>query len=86
MRAKATTTWSTAVKASSMGHSEAVHASRYLVEEQAAHKLAHLLRRRDLDEDLLADRSAPVAKAVDVREVERLPEGVTPELIEPCSW
>lgn len=82
LRAKATTTWSTAVKASSMGHSEAVHASRYLVEEQAAHKLAHLLRRRDLDEGVQAERSAPVAKAVDVREVERLPEGVTPELIE----
>jgi hypothetical protein len=80
LRAKATTTWSTAVKASSMGHSEAVHASRYLVEEQAAHKLAHLLRRRDLDEGVVADR--PVAAAAPVREVQRLPEGVTPDLIE----
>ncbi|MFI0402967.1 MAG: hypothetical protein ACH34U_08650, partial [Cyanobium sp.] len=50
LRAKATTTWSTAVKAASMGHSEAVHASRYLVEEQAEHKLAHLLQRKALDE------------------------------------
>lgn len=33
-----------------MGHSEAVHASRYLVEERAEHKLAYLLRQRDLDE------------------------------------
>ena len=26
-----------------MGHSEAVHASRYLIEERAENKLAHLL-------------------------------------------
>jgi hypothetical protein len=79
LRAKATTTWSTAVKAASMGHSEAVHANRYLVEEQAEHKLAHLLQRRALDEGKPASgvEVAPV-----IREVTRLPEGVTPELIE----
>ncbi len=79
LRAKATTTWSTAVQAASMGHSEAVHASRYLVEEQAGHKLAHLLQRRALDEGRPASgvEVTPV-----IREVTRLPEGVTPELIE----
>lgn len=50
LRAKATTTWSAALKAASMGHSEAVHARRYLVEEQSAHKLANMLRLRALDE------------------------------------
>lgn len=79
LRAKATTTWSTAVKAASMGHSEAVHASRYLVEEQAEHKLAHLLQRRALDEGRPHAEASP---APVVREVTRLPDGVTPELIE----
>ena len=46
LRAKATTSWSTAVKAASMGHSEAVHASRNLGEERAEHKLSHLPRAR----------------------------------------
>jgi hypothetical protein len=79
LRAKATTTWSTAVKAASMGHSEAVHANRYLAEEQAEHKLASLLQRRALDEG----RTAPEAVApAQIREVPRLPEGITPELIE----
>jgi hypothetical protein len=79
LRAKSTTTWSTAVKAASMGHSEAVHANRYLAEEQAEHKLANLLQRRALDEGrtLAAVPSPPV-----LREVTRLPEGITPELIE----
>ena len=79
LRAKATTTWSTAVKSASMGHSEAVHANRYLAEEQAEHKLANLLSRRALDEgrSMGGAMSAPV-----IREVTRLPEGVTPELIE----
>ena len=34
LRARETTTWSTALKAMAMGHSEAVHARRYLLEEQ----------------------------------------------------
>lgn len=50
LRAKATTTWSTALKAASMGHSEAVHARRYLAEEQAEHKRANMLRLQALDE------------------------------------
>jgi hypothetical protein len=62
-----------------MGHSEAVHASRYLVEEQAEHKLAHLSQRRALDEGRPASRFEVVPV---IREVTRLPEGVTPELIE----
>ncbi len=79
LRAKATTTWSTAVKAASMGHSEAVHANRYLVEEQAEHKLAHLLQRKALDEGRSA---SPMETVPVIREVTRLPDGVTPELIE----
>ncbi len=79
LRAKATTTWSTAVKAASMGHSEAVHASRYLAEEQAEHKLAHLLQRRALDE---GRPPVDASQKLVIREVARLPEGVTPELIE----
>lgn len=82
LRAKATTTWSTAVKAASMGHSEAVHASRYLVEERAEHKLAHLLRQRDLDEGRNPERrdaGAPATAAA--RVTPALPAGVTPELI-----
>lgn len=82
LRAKATTTWSTAVKATSMGHSEAVHASRYLVEERAEHKLAHLLRQRDLDEGRnpeARDAGAPVTSAAGVTPA--LPAGVTRELI-----
>jgi hypothetical protein len=79
LRAKATTTWSTAVKAASMGHSEAVHASRYLAEEQAEHKLANLLQRRARDEGRTL--TTQVVEPV-IREVTRLPEGVTPELIE----
>jgi hypothetical protein len=84
LRAKATTTWSTAVKASSMGHSEAVHASRYLVEERAEHKLSHLLRRRDLDEGRAADESAAAmpSRAPRVSQPPSLPPGVTPELID----
>ena len=51
-----------------MGHSEAVHASRYLVEEQAEHKLAHLLQRRALDEGRRPQEASPVPV---VREVTR---------------
>lgn len=82
LRAKATTTWSTAVKAASMGHSEAVHASRYLVEERAEHKLAHLLRQRDLDEGRNPESKEAGASATAAAEVApALPAGVTPELI-----
>jgi integrase len=89
LRAKATTTWSTAVKAASMGHSEAVHASRYLAEERAEHKLSHLLRRRALDE---GQAMAPATGQTVPTPVSglppqahapaALPPGVTPDLIE----
>ena len=83
LRAKATTTWSTAVKAASMGHSEAVHASRYLIEERAEHKLAHLLRQRDLDEGRNPEQRTVGAPAIPAAEAKpALPVGVTPELIE----
>lgn len=89
LRAKATTTWSTAVKAASMGHSEAVHGSRYLVEEQAEHKLSHLLRRRALDEGVAEKGHRPAPQPLRAP-VDRpaapaptsLPPGVTPELID----
>ncbi len=82
LRAKATTTWSTAVKAASMGHSEAVHASRYLAEERAEHKLAHLLRQRDLDEgrsDGSPGGGSPATQPAGAAAA--LPAGLTPELI-----
>jgi hypothetical protein len=83
LRAKATTTWSTAVKAASMGHSEAVHASRYLIEERAEHKLAHLQRQRDLDEGRNPEQRTAGAPAIPAAEAKpALPAGVTPELIE----
>jgi hypothetical protein len=83
LRAKATTTWSTAVKAASMGHSEVVHASRYLIEERAEHKLAHLLRQRDLDEGRnLEQKATPTAANPAATAAPALPAGLTPELIE----
>ncbi len=91
LRAKATTTWSTTVKAASMGHSEAVHASRYLVEERAEHKLSHLLRQRALDEgqggvkeaggSVLSAAQLPQARSTKGAPA-ALPAGVTPELID----
>ena len=44
LRARETTTWSTSLKAQAMGHSEAVHARRYLVEERAEHRRQGLLQ------------------------------------------
>jgi hypothetical protein len=66
-----------------MGHSEAVHASRYLIEERAEHKLAHLLRQRDLDEGRNPEQRTVGAPAIPAAEaIPALPAGVTPELIE----
>lgn len=80
LRAKATTTWSAALKAASMGHSEAVHARRYLAEEQASHKLGNMLRLRALDEGGAspAPPGRPAKPALDAD----VPEGVDPELLE----
>ena len=93
LRAKETTTWSTTLKAMAMGHSEAVHIRRYLVEEQAPHRLEGMNRlllaldeggvhiptpRRRGTQRLTS--AAPVAPAP--RPAAVLPDGVTPELIE----
>jgi hypothetical protein len=90
LRAKETTTWSTALKAMSMGHSEAVHTRRYLVEEQAMHRLEGMNRLLALDEGRdhvpVARRRAPqrVKPQISAASVPApaLPDGVTPELIE----
>lgn len=92
LRAKETTTWSTTLKAMAMGHSEAVHTRRYLVEEQALHRLEGMNRLLALDEGRdhipaprrrAAPRVAPSIPAAPVPSPAlALPDGVTPELIE----
>ena len=90
LRAKETTTWSTALKAMAMGHSEAVHTRRYLVEEQAMHRLEGMNRLLALDEGRdhlpvpsrrVAHRVTPSTPAAPAP-APALPDGVTPELIE----
>lgn len=90
LRAKETTTWSTTLKAMAMGHSEAVHTRRYLVEEQALHRLEGMNRLLALDEGRehvaaprrrSLRRTAPVPSALPTPPP-ALPDGITPELIE----
>ncbi len=84
LRARETTTWSTALKAMAMGHSEAVHARRYLVEEQARHRLEGMNRLLALDEgrDHVPTPRWKAAPRVKPAMTPALPEGLTPELIE----
>jgi hypothetical protein len=92
LRAKETTTWSTALKAMAMGHSEAVHTRGYLVEEQALHRLEGMNRLLALDEGRShipaprrrgAQRVASVSPAASgPAPAPALPDEVTPELIE----
>jgi len=77
LRAGRLTTWSTKLKADSMGHSESTHRNRYLVgvtmeakEEAMKRQLAH-------DEGKAQEKTT----TAEVKVVEKLPEGVTPELI-----
>lgn len=84
LRARETTTWSTGLKAMAMGHSEAVHARRYLVEEQARHRLEGMNRLLALDEGrehVTAPRRQQTPQ-VNPAAQQSLPEGLTPELIE----
>lgn len=90
LRAKETTTWSTTLKAMAMGHSEAVHTRRYLVEEQALHRLEGMNRLLALDEGrehVAPPRRRPARRAASPSSpppspAPALPEGITPELIE----
>ena len=91
LRARETTTWSTALKAMAMGHSEAVHASRYLVAERAKHRLEGMNRQLALDEGRthapqmqrkLRVAPAVVAPAVPSTLPAELPADLSPELIE----
>jgi hypothetical protein len=93
LRAKETTTWSTTLKAMAMGHSEAVHTRRYLVEEQALHRLEGMNRLLALDEGrehVAPPRRRPVRRAASspaqpsppAASTPVLPAGITPELIE----
>lgn len=87
LRARETTTWSTALKAMAMGHSEAVHEARYLVEERAMHRLEGMKRQLALDEGrvhtpqpLRPNRiSRPSLAAASEP---RLPPDITPDLVE----
>lgn len=72
IRARETTTWSTRLKAQAMGHSEAIHARRYLVEQTAQQVERGMVLQKALDEGRPQERPMVVSA---------LPEGVTPELI-----
>ncbi|MFM7548652.1 MAG: hypothetical protein ACKO8I_07210 [Cyanobacteriota bacterium] len=74
-----------------MGHSEAIHTRRYLVEEQALHRLEGMNRLLALDEGGVhfptlrrrgAQRLTSAGSARPSRSASALPDGVTPELIE----
>ena len=72
LRARETTTWSTSLKAQAMGHSEAVHARRYLVEERAEHRRQGLLQLVAQDEG----RTSATASASPTAA-----EGISPEIL-----
>jgi integrase len=93
IRARETTTWSTALKAQAMGHSEVIHARRYLVEQTAQQIERGMALQKALDE---GQRPAPAiapaaplpAAAIPLPELASpaapaagLPEEVTPELL-----
>jgi hypothetical protein len=59
IRARELTPWPVEVKAAAMGHGDAIHASRYLVEETARGKLAALLSRKASAEALHVPQDAP---------------------------
>jgi hypothetical protein len=93
IRARETTTWSTALKAQAMGHSEVIHARRYLVEQTAQQIERGMALQKALDEGQCpAPAVAPAAPlpaaAIPLPEVASpaapaagLPEEVTPELL-----
>lgn len=93
IRARETTTWSTALKAQAMGHSEVIHARRYLVEQTAQQIERGMALQKALDEGQRSSPAPapgvgqllgsgppldPVATAFSAAE---LPEDVTPELL-----
>lgn len=93
IRARETTTWSTALKAQAMGHSEVIHARRYLVEQTAQQIERGMALQKALDEGQRSSPAPapgvgqllgsgppldPVATAFPAAE---LPEDVTPELL-----
>ena len=93
IRARETTTWSTALKAQAMGHSEVIHARRYLVEQTAQQIERGMALQKALDE---GQRPAPAiapaaplpAAAIPLPELASpaapaagLSEEVTPELL-----
>ncbi len=88
IRARETTTWSTALKAQAMGHSEAIHARRYLVEQTAEQLERGMALQKALDEGRAVpaepDHASPVTTAAPQKAPaeQALPEGITPELLE----
>jgi hypothetical protein len=93
IRARETTTWSTALKAQAMGHSEVIHARRYLVEQTAQQIERGMALQKALDEGqrpaLPVAPAAPLpAVAIPMPELASpaapaagLTEEVTPELL-----
>lgn len=85
LRARETTTWSTSLKAQAMGHSEAVHARRYLVEERAEHRRQGLLQLVAQDEgrtttSTSAGNGSASASATAVASVSAT-EAISPEIL-----
>jgi integrase len=69
IRARELTPWPASVKAAAMGHSEAMHSRRYLVEESARSRLAALLAQKERAEALPGEpppppQAAPAAEAI----------------------
>ncbi len=56
IRARETTTWSTTLKAASMGHSESIHAKRYLAELTAVQRERGMARQKAHDESTTPSR------------------------------
>lgn len=95
IRAREMTTWSTALKAQAMGHSETIHARRYLVEQTALQIERGMALQKALDEGqvqpqgperLMVENLAPpapaAAPAVDASAAATLQADVTPELLQ----
>ena len=89
IRARETTTWSTALKAQAMGHSEVIHARRYLVEQTAQQIERGMALQKALDEGQIHP-SGPERALVEAMAPQRqrrapsadLPQDITPELLD----
>jgi len=77
LRALRLTTWSTQLKAESMGHAESTHQNRYLVGVTMEHRLDALSRQKQHDEGQ-AKKETPTVEVV--RVIEKLPADIEEKL------